>query len=109
MINGLLGKKIILKRGVRQGDPLSPLLFIIAMDFLACYFEKLTASGAIRLPFENTKPCLLYADDALFFIKPETQQIQAHTVALTVFERVSGLEINTHKSELILPQENQMK
>lgn len=42
LINGLLGKKIKLKRGVHQGDPISPSLFIVAMDFLARYLQKLT-------------------------------------------------------------------
>lgn len=51
MINGLLGRKIILKRGVRQGDPLSPLLFIMAIDFLARYVQKLANTGALRIPF----------------------------------------------------------
>ncbi|XP_078179612.1 uncharacterized protein LOC144573737 [Carex rostrata] len=102
MINGLLGRKIILKRGVRQGDPLSPLLFILAIDFLARYSQKLANSGAIKLAFEGMSPCLLYADDALFFVKPEIQQLQALQVMLTVFQRLSGLSVNLSKSELVV-------
>lgn len=94
IINGLLGRKIELKRGVRQKNPLSLLLFIIAMDFLARYFAKLVATDTIRLPFNRMKTCLLYADNALFFIKPEIQQLQTLKIALTVFQKVSGLATN---------------
>lgn len=86
---------------VRQGDPLSPFLFIISMDFLARYFAKLAATGTVRLPFAGMKSCLLYANDVLFFIKPEVQQLQILQIALTVFSKVSGLATNPHKSELL--------
>lgn len=102
MINGLLGKKIMLRRGVRQGDPLSPLLFILAIDFLARYVQKLTDIGALRLPFRGMSPCLLYADDAMFFIKPEVQQLQALQIVLTAFKQISGLSVNLAKSELMV-------
>lgn len=104
MINGLLGKKIKLKRGVRQGDPLSPLLFILAIDFLARYVEKLTDIHALRMPFQEMTPCLLYVDDALFFVKPEIQQLQALQIMLVVFEKISGLSVNLAKSELLVSQ-----
>lgn len=94
MINGLLGNKIHLKRGVRQGDPLSPLLFIIGMDFLARWLCKLTTTGTLRLPDDSIRPCLLYADDALFFVKPETHQLQALKIVLLAFEQISGLAVN---------------
>lgn len=48
------------------------------------------------------KPCLLYADDALFFIKPETQQLQMLAIAFAAFNNISGLHVNLHKSELLL-------
>lgn len=37
---------------------------------LSRWFTKLGNTGAIRLPYHGMKPCLLYADDALFFVKP---------------------------------------
>lgn len=102
IINGLLGKKITLRRGVRQGDPISPILFIIAIDFLNRWFSKLVQSGAWSLPYHDMKPCLLYADDALIFLKPEIKSIQIIKIAFTVFQQISGLAINLHKSELIV-------
>lgn len=85
-----------------SGDPLSPLLFIIVMDFLARYLAKLTATSTIRLTFMDMKHCLLYVDDALFFIKLETQQLQALQIALRVFQNISGLATNPHESELLI-------
>lgn len=67
LINGQLRRRLLLRRGVRQGNPLSPQLFIIAFDFLARYLQKLKDIGAIRLPFPAMRPCLLYVDDALLF------------------------------------------
>lgn len=48
------------------------------------------------------KACLLYADDALFFVKPEIQQLQMLKIAFAVFESISGMVVNLHKSELVL-------
>lgn len=101
IINGLVGKKIQLRRGVRQGDPLSPLLFIMAVDFLPRWMENLTNIGAMRLPYRNLQPCLLYADDALFFIKPEDQQAQILKLVLQTFGLISGLTVNLQKSEIV--------
>ena len=65
IINGLLGKRIILKRGVRQGDPLSPLLFIIAMDFIPRWQQKLQDDGILKMPIQGMNAGLFYADDVL--------------------------------------------
>lgn len=107
LINGLLGKKLILKRGVRQGDPVSPYLFIISMDFLSRWFQRLRDTGAICLPFPGMKPCLLYADDALLFLKLYLRHMHILKIAFTTFHQISGLEVNFQKSELLLSRGTQ--
>lgn len=102
LINGQLGKQIILKCGVRQGDPISPQLFIIGIDYLARYLQKLENTGAIRLPYATMHPCLLYADNALLFMKLDPNQARAIKITLSVFQHVSGLAMNLDKSELLL-------
>jgi hypothetical protein len=45
MLNGVLGKKFYCRRGVRQGDPLSPLLFVRVAHFLQSVLSKAMNQG----------------------------------------------------------------
>ncbi|KAJ3703992.1 hypothetical protein LUZ61_007697 [Rhynchospora tenuis] len=106
VVNGVAGRSISLKRGVRQGDPLSPYLFILAMDFLARWLNKLVEVGAFLPPLVGIKPCLLYADDALFFLQPSLQQCQVLKTVLLGFQAFSGLTVNPHKSDILITLQN---
>ena len=52
MLNGIPGKVFHCKRGVRQGDPLSPLLFVLAADFLQTILNTSKQHGVISLPLD---------------------------------------------------------
>jgi hypothetical protein len=66
ILNGLQGPPIRHLRGVRQGDSLSLMLFIITMDVLHRLFHKAAQDGVLRkmAPPEIKFQCSLYADDA---------------------------------------------
>jgi hypothetical protein len=50
LLNGVPGKTFHCKRGVRQGDLLSPLLFVLAADFLQTLLNKAKDQNLLRLP-----------------------------------------------------------
>jgi hypothetical protein len=50
LLNGVPGKTFHCRRGVRQGDPLSPLLFILAADLLQSIINSAVQNGILNLP-----------------------------------------------------------
>jgi Reverse transcriptase (RNA-dependent DNA polymerase) len=102
MLNSAVGKKIILRWGIRQGDPISPYLFILTMDFLPQWMQILAQQNIIQRPFENCQQCLLYADDTLFILKPDIQQIRVLKLILDIYGQLSGMRMNLQKSELLI-------
>jgi hypothetical protein len=98
-LNGFEGRKINHARGLRQGDPLSPYLFIIAIDTLQRVLELATLDGAISpLRGRNAKLKIsLYADDAVIFLKPIRNDVQALFSILDGFRKATGLKLNMAK------------
>ncbi|GAU41508.1 hypothetical protein TSUD_302460 [Trifolium subterraneum] len=88
--------------GLRQGDPLSPYLFILCMEKLSISINSVVHQGAwdpIRI--SNTGPHLshlLFADDVLLFTKAKNSQIRFITNLFDRFGLASGLKINLSKS-----------
>ena len=53
LLNGVPGKHFQCRRGVRQGDPLSPLLFVLATDLLQCIINRGHSEGLFDLPIPS--------------------------------------------------------
>ena len=100
-INGDLSDTVYHRRGFRQGDPLSPLLFVIVMDSLARLIEAvsraqvLPAIGTVPMPHRIS----MYADDIMLFINPSRNEMHAAITLLDLFQSVAGLWANWAKSE----------
>jgi len=101
LLNGEPGDFITHRRGLQQGDPLSPMLFILVMDVLNSLFMKAEEEGLL-LPLHSAGQRLsLYVDDVALFIRSEEDDLQITKNILQVFEKASGLRTNLQKSCVI--------
>jgi hypothetical protein len=98
-----LEKKFKIERGVRQGDPLSPYLYILVADVLQQMIRKAYANGLLLHPLENGAPLpvLQYADDTLLILHGTMEQAIIVKTLLDTFARFSGLKINFQKSTFV--------
>ena len=97
LINGSQGRKFFHKAGLRQGDPLSPMLFIIALEPLQKMLALAEQESALQ-PIHSRAAKIkvsLYADDAAVFANPIKEDIN---LIKEVFGEASGLKINLAKS-----------
>jgi mannosylglycoprotein endo-beta-mannosidase len=99
LLNGKQGRLFRHRRGLRQGDPLSPMLFILVMEPLQRMFLMATEQGVLSPLERNTARmrASFYADDAAIFIKPEAADVQAVKAILKLFGDASGLRTNLQK------------
>jgi hypothetical protein len=77
LLNGIPGRPIKHRRGLRQGDPLSPMLIILTMDPLQKLLDRATDHGLLSpVGADPIKMRIsLYADDAALFVRPTVQDL----------------------------------
>ena len=100
MVNGHISPFFFPSRGVRQGCPLSPLLYVLSMEVLACNIRASPVIQGITLPgLSNPLPVLsLYADDVSVIVSSDSAMKEAfYTFAR--FERGTGSKLNLDKCE----------
>jgi hypothetical protein len=98
LLNGVPDKVFHCRRGVRQVDPLSPLLFVLAAEFLQTLLNRAKDQNLLQLPiplnFTSDFPIIQYADDALIIMEACAKQLVFLRSLLQTFASSSGLKVN---------------
>ncbi|XP_040257991.1 uncharacterized protein [Aegilops tauschii subsp. strangulata] len=100
LLNGVPGRWFAVCKGLRQGDPVSPCLFLLVANVLQ---RMIRADGAPRHPLcEGAPPVVLqYADDTLIIMRASPDGATRLRVILDLFATATGLVINFAKSTLV--------
>ncbi|KAH1046922.1 hypothetical protein J1N35_037706 [Gossypium stocksii] len=103
--NGVPSQKFKPMRGVRQGCPLSPYLFILCMEWLGQGIHEARTKGSwtlIRLSKSGPSLShLFFADDLILFAKAEQDQARVIKEVLGNFCSISGHNVNIQKSNMV--------
>ena len=100
ILKGHLSEPFLLHRGCRQGDPISPYIFILCAEYLALAFKKEENFKGIKLLNKDHR-LSLYADDTSIFMEASDENLDMSLKILEWFYMKSGLKINYTKTKVI--------
>jgi len=104
LVNGSPQGSVVPQRDIRQGDPLSPYIFILCSEVLSGLCKKAQSNGklqGIRVAMGSPRiNHLLFADDTMFFCKTNVSSYNELKVILKKYELASGQQINGGKSSV---------
>jgi len=91
-------------KGLRQVGPLSPLLFVVSMEYLSRLLLKVSRDPQFRFhPSCNLGLThLIFADDLIIFSKADPPSLRLIMTALNSFHQCTSLEANLQKSHMVL-------
>ncbi|GKB29934.1 RNA-directed DNA polymerase, eukaryota, reverse transcriptase zinc-binding domain protein [Tanacetum coccineum] len=104
LVNGSPTEEFQFCKGLKQGDPLSPFIFILVMESLHLSFKRVVDAGmfnGIVLDSSMQLSHMFYADDMVFMGQWSIKNIDTIIYVLKCFQRASGLSIKLSKSKLL--------
>jgi hypothetical protein len=106
LVNGSLTVEFPLERGLRQGDPLSPFLFLLAAEGFHVLMESLAINNLFSgYQIGRSEPVVVshlqFVDDTLILGEKSWANVRVMRVVLLLFESLSGLKVNFSKSQLV--------
>jgi hypothetical protein len=103
-VNYDIGHYFQTQKGLRQGDPMSSIMFNIVADMLAVLIGRAKEDGQVGglIPHlvDSGVSILQYADDTIIFMEHDLAKARNMKLVLCLFEQLSGLKIIFNKSEL---------
>ena len=96
ILNGEKLKAFPIRSGTKQGCPLSPLLFNIALEVLATEIREEKEIKGIQI--RNEIKLSLQADDIILYIENPKDSIRKLLELISKFSKVAGYKINSEKS-----------
>ncbi|CAN1820450.1 LINE-1 retrotransposable element ORF2 protein [Linum perenne] len=105
LVNGVPTEQFTPTRGIRQGDPISPFLFIILSNSLSILINKKGESGAIKgvklNPRCPTLTHVLFADDTILFGEASVTEAMAFKKTMELYGQMTGQKVNHQKSSIM--------
>ena len=101
ILSGEKLKAFPLRSGIRQGCPLSPLLFNIVLEVLATVIREEKEIKGIQIRKEEIN-LSLFADDMILYIENPKDNMRKLLELISEFSKVAGYKINTQKSHAFL-------
>lgn len=101
IINGKPGKPFAAKKGLRQGDPMSPFMFVIVMEYLSRLLKKKIRNPAFKFHPKCAKTKIIqlgFDDNLLLFCKGDKTSINLLFGCFMEFSKASGLTANLAKN-----------
>ncbi|XP_026419594.1 uncharacterized protein LOC113315541 [Papaver somniferum] len=104
-VNGTASSLFRSQKGVKQGDPISPFLFIMVVEVLSVMIKR-TSHMNLILGFKSAADAsaihhLEFVDNLIVFLDDQVEEIQNLKNILLSFELVSGLKVNFKKSAIV--------
>ena len=106
ILNGEKLKAFLLRSGTRQGCPLLPLLFNIALEILTTAIREEKEIKGVQIGKEEVK-LSLFADDMILYIENPKETIRKLLELISEVSKVTGYKVNTRKSLALLYTNNE--
>jgi hypothetical protein len=104
LVNGVPSPPFSPSKGIRQGDPLSPFLFVLMAEGLGRYIKSTVTNGSLKgLPLHNIQPApshSQFVDDTLLLNSPTAREANKLNSILSDFTEASGMSLKLDKSKL---------